>query len=116
MNKHHPYHPIIYVRGFAATHDEIEETVADPYMGFNAGSTKARQVSDGKLRKFVFESPIVRLKDEIVWIRDPSGSKLRRRVHYEAPSPVCFRAGAGSKFSIPGNFERGGGPTFVAAG
>ena len=25
-----PYHPIIYVRGFAATQGEIEETVADP--------------------------------------------------------------------------------------
>jgi hypothetical protein len=67
-NKHHPYHPIIYVRGFAATHDEIEETVADPYMGFNLGSTKTRQVWDGKLRKFFFESPLVRLKDEIVWL------------------------------------------------
>jgi hypothetical protein len=37
----HPFHPIIYVRGFAATSGEIEETVADPYMGFNIGSTKA---------------------------------------------------------------------------
>jgi hypothetical protein len=41
MNK---YHPIIYVRGFAATQSEIEEAVADPYMGFNVGSTKARHV------------------------------------------------------------------------
>ena len=37
-----PYHPILYVRGFAATQGEIEESVADPYMGFNIGSTKAR--------------------------------------------------------------------------
>ena len=73
MNKHQPYHPIIYVRGFAATHDEIEETVADPYMGFNAGSTKARQFWDGRMRKFFFESPVVRLKDELVWFRDASG-------------------------------------------
>jgi hypothetical protein len=36
------HHPIIYVRGFAATQGEIEETVADPYMGFNIGSTKLR--------------------------------------------------------------------------
>jgi hypothetical protein len=77
MNKHHPYHPIIYVRGFAATHDEIEETVADPYMGFNIGSTKSRQVWDGKMQKFFFESPIVRLKDEIIWIRDENG-KLKQ--------------------------------------
>ncbi len=39
--RQHPYHPIIYVRGFAATQGEIEETVADPYMGFNIGSTRA---------------------------------------------------------------------------
>ena len=26
----HPCHPIIYVRGFAATQTDIEDTVADP--------------------------------------------------------------------------------------
>jgi hypothetical protein len=83
MNKHHPFHPIIYVRGFAATHGEIEETVADPYMGFNLGSTKSRQVWDGKLRKFFFESPIVRLKDEIVWIRDGNGRLKRSDRRYD---------------------------------
>lgn len=61
MNKHHPYHPIIYVRGFAATQGEIEETVADPYMGFNLGSTKTRQAWNGELKKFFFESPVIRL-------------------------------------------------------
>jgi hypothetical protein len=64
MNKHHPYHPIVYVRGSAATQGEIEEAVADPYMGFNVGSTKARQVWTGELKKFFFESPIVRLLRE----------------------------------------------------
>jgi hypothetical protein len=73
MNKYHPYHPIIYVRGFAATSDEIEETVADPYMGFNLGSTKTRQWYDGKMRKFFFESPLVRLKDEPIWHSTPAG-------------------------------------------
>jgi pimeloyl-ACP methyl ester carboxylesterase len=57
-------HPIIYVRGFAATQSEIEETVADPYMGFNIGSTKARTAWDGKVRRFFFESPLVRLMSE----------------------------------------------------
>jgi hypothetical protein len=61
MNRHHPYHPIVYVRGFAATQGEIEETVADPYMGFNLGSTKARTAWDGTLHRFYFESPLVRL-------------------------------------------------------
>ena len=63
-NKHHPFHPIIYVRGFAATHAEIEEAVADPYMGFNIGSTKSRAIWSGELRRFFFESPLVRLMSE----------------------------------------------------
>ena len=75
-NKHHPYHPIIYVRGFAGTQGEIEETVADPYMGFNIGSTKSRRVWDGNMRRFFFESPLVRLKDEIVWLT--SGAEKKR--------------------------------------
>ena len=54
-------HPIIYVRGYAMTQNEIEDTVADPYMGFNLGSSKARQVWDGAVRKYYFESPLVRL-------------------------------------------------------
>lgn len=60
-NSQHPYHPIIYVRGFAATQGEIEETVADPYMGFNIGSTKARMAWTGDVKRFYFESPLVRL-------------------------------------------------------
>ncbi len=64
MNPNHPYHPIIYVRGFAATQDEIEETCADPYMGFNLGSSKARQIWSGELKKFFFESPMVRLQTD----------------------------------------------------
>ena len=64
MNQHHPYHPIIYVRGFAATQSEIEDTVADPYMGFNVGSTKARTAWTGDVRRFFFESPLVRLMSD----------------------------------------------------
>jgi hypothetical protein len=56
-------HPIIYVRGFAATRNEIDETSADPFCGFNLGSTifRATPDQDRKTRKFVFESPVVRL-------------------------------------------------------
>ena len=57
----HPYHPIVYVRGFAATQAEIEDAVADPYMGFNIGSTKSRTVWTGEVKRFYFESPLVRL-------------------------------------------------------
>lgn len=63
-NSKHPYHPIIYVRGFAATQSEIEETVADPYMGFNIGSTKARVAWTGDVKRFYFESPLVRLMSD----------------------------------------------------
>ena len=64
MNTQHPYHPIIYVRGFAATQGEIEETVADPYMGFNIGSTKSRMAWTGDVKRFYFESPLVRLMSD----------------------------------------------------
>src|SRR5512138_3497944 len=57
-------HPIIYVRGYAMTQTEIEDTVADPYMGFNIGSCKVRQVWDGSVKKYYFESPLVRLLKE----------------------------------------------------
>ena len=97
MNKHHPYHPIIYVRGFAATSSEIEETVADPYMGFNLGSTKTRQYWNGKMQKFFFESPLVRLKDERIWLTDAQGERQKTASRYDdvyvngvdlsAPSP-----------------------------
>lgn len=60
-NSHHPFHPIIYVRGFAATHSEIEDAVSDPYMGFNIGSTKSRLAWTGDVKRFYFESPLVRL-------------------------------------------------------
>ncbi len=63
-NSWHPYHPIIYVRGFAATQGEIEETVADPYMGFNIGSTKSRMAWTGDMKRFYFESPLVRLMSD----------------------------------------------------
>jgi hypothetical protein len=63
-NKFSPFHPIIYLRGFAGTQGEVEDTVADPYMGFNIGSTKARQTWDGSIKKFFFESPMIRLFKE----------------------------------------------------
>lgn len=37
-NKNTPFHPIIYVRGYAMTPNEIDETTADPFCGFNLGS------------------------------------------------------------------------------
>lgn len=54
-------YPIIYVRGYAMTRTEIEETTSTPYMGLEYGSTKSRQAWNGSVRKVFFESPIVRL-------------------------------------------------------
>ncbi len=59
-----PFYPIVYVRGYAATMDEIEDTVATPYMGFNLGSTKIRQDYEGRPVRFIFESPLIRLKKD----------------------------------------------------
>jgi len=60
------FHPIIYVRGYAMTRGEIDETTADPFCGFNVGSTMFRANADKQQqpRKFVFESPLVRLMSE----------------------------------------------------
>lgn len=61
MNAQHPFHPIIYVRGFAGSQGEIEDTVADPYMGLNIGATKSRKLWTGDVQRMYFESPLVRL-------------------------------------------------------
>ena len=59
-----PFYPIIYVRGYAMTEDEIKATTSTPYMGFNLGATKIRQNWKGGVDKFIFESPLVRLMKE----------------------------------------------------
>jgi pimeloyl-ACP methyl ester carboxylesterase len=85
--------PIIYVRGYAMTRGEIDQTTADPFCGFNIGSTVIRATPDPKAppRKLIFESPLVRLQsdfdygdvyDEGVDIGDPDykAKMLRRSV------------------------------------
>lgn len=65
-NKNIPFHPIIYVRGYAMTPALIDETTADPFCGFNLGSTVYRAVPDKtqQPRKYIFESPVVRLASD----------------------------------------------------
>jgi hypothetical protein len=92
-----PYYPVIYVRGYAMTQGEIDETTADPFCGFNIGSTVLRATADKKLppRKYVFESPVVRLMSDYgyteayedghdildpEWERDASGRKTDNRL------------------------------------
>jgi hypothetical protein len=56
-------YPIVYIRGYAMTEAERNETAADPFCGFNVGSTVYRASPDKTARadKFVFESPVLRL-------------------------------------------------------
>lgn len=49
------------MRGYAGTDAAVEDTVADPYMGFNLGSTKLRQAWQGSVERHYFESPLIRL-------------------------------------------------------
>ena len=55
-------YPIIYVRGYAMTEAERDDTAADPFCGFNVGSTvyRATVKKDAPAQKFVFESPVMR--------------------------------------------------------
>ena len=58
--------PIIYVRGYAMTRGEIDDTTVDPFCGFNLGSTVLRATpnKEARAKKFVFESPMVRLASD----------------------------------------------------
>jgi pimeloyl-ACP methyl ester carboxylesterase len=56
-----PFYPVVYIRGYAGSRGAVEETVADPYMGFNLGSTKLRQAWTGDVERHIFESPLIRL-------------------------------------------------------
>jgi hypothetical protein len=64
-NANFPFYPIIYVRGYAMRESEKDDTAADPFCGFNLGSTVYRGTTDKKKpAKFVFESPVLRLMTE----------------------------------------------------
>ncbi|MEH2298735.1 MAG: alpha/beta hydrolase [Nostoc sp.] len=55
------YLPIIFVRGYAGTQKDVEQTVDDPFYGFNSGSTHIRVDEKENPQKFFFESPLLRL-------------------------------------------------------
>lgn len=62
-NKNAPFYPIIYVRGYAMTEGEKDDTTSDPFCGFNLGSTVYRATPEKSkpAKKFIFESPVLRL-------------------------------------------------------
>ena len=45
-NAHAPFFPIIFVRGYAMSEHEQDETTADPFCGFDLGSTVSRATPD----------------------------------------------------------------------
>jgi hypothetical protein len=57
-----PYYPIVYVRGYAMTENEREETFHDTYYGFAATSVEKRQAAPPEyLRVDMFEGQLIRL-------------------------------------------------------
>lgn len=56
-----PYYPVVYVRGYAMTETEREETFHDTYYGFAATSVEKRQVPPPDyLRADLFEGQLIR--------------------------------------------------------
>jgi pimeloyl-ACP methyl ester carboxylesterase len=80
------------VRGYAMSESEVEETVSDPYMGFNIGATKIRQLWDGKIVRHFFESPLVRLMKDFEY-RDiyHAGQVLAPGVAIGSKSIIIYR-------------------------
>ena len=109
-----PYYPIVYIRGYAATMTEIEDTTATPYMGFNLGATKLRQRQNGEAARFIFESPLIRLMkdhgyadsyDSGDFARHPDdagrGVSSRSVWVFRYYEPVSESLGAGERLTIP---------------
>lgn len=87
-----PYYPIVYVRGYAGSETEVEDTVATPYMGFNLGSTKMRQSWTGNIERYVFESPLIRLfKDQEYKDVYEHGAEIPLSEHVSAKSIWIYR-------------------------
>ncbi|HEY4328926.1 MAG TPA: hypothetical protein VGN88_04260, partial [Phycisphaerae bacterium] len=87
-----PYYPIIYVRGYAGSQTDVEDTTADPFNGFNLGSTRLRQQWDGKCTRYFFESPIIRLmKDHGYQDIYEGGAELAFPPGIPAKSLIIFR-------------------------
>lgn len=97
-----PFHPIIYVRGYAMSQAERDETTVDPFCGFNLGSTVYRAAIErsAQAQKFVFESPLVRLLSDFEYadvyedgndIVDPGWRPRKNSVGIPARSLIVYR-------------------------
>jgi hypothetical protein len=97
-----PYFPIIYVRGYAMSEGERDETSADPFCGFNLGSTVYRAAINKAAppKRFIFESPVLRLGSDFDYsdvyehgsdIMDPDWTPRTGNVGIDARSIVIYR-------------------------
>lgn len=97
-----PFYPIIYVRGYAMSEGERDETAADPFCGFNSGSTVYRAAIDRATRpkRFIFESPVVRLASDYGYsdvyeqgadIMDPEWKPRGKEAGIDARSMIVYR-------------------------
>ena len=80
-----PKLPIVYVRGYAGTQGEVEQTVDDPFYGFNVGSTHVRVDDKGRADFYVFESPFVRLLTDHGYVDVYDGA---RQAVLDCPTPA----------------------------
>lgn len=85
-----PYYPIVYVRGYAFSQDEVNATTEDPYMGFNRGATKLRREDYAEVERFVFEGPVVRLMKDYGY-RDVYADGTEALAKIPARSIVIYR-------------------------
>ena len=83
------YFPVIYIRGYARTAEEVENTFNLPYYGFNLGSTQYRQSAGRDPEMHIFESPVIRLLKDHGYVdaygrySDQSGRPIRDSVPAE---------------------------------
>ena len=78
--------PIVYVRGFAGDTSGINKVVADPFYGFNEGSTHVRVGGDGEPTFYQFESALLRIHlDEEYEILVDGGQQAYLESHEKVP-------------------------------
>ncbi|MFF9472142.1 esterase/lipase family protein [Streptomyces roseolus] len=83
--------PVIYVRGFAGGQSGIDSAVADPFLGFNAGSTHIRIGPDNKPSFYQFESPLLRLMvDEGYQLLVQGNQETYLDTHAEVPAHTIW--------------------------
>ena len=106
-------YPIIYVRGYAGTQSDVEETTDDPMYGFNAGSTHIRLDQEGHADFFMFVSPFARLLKDFGYLDvidgalqrvpdpdDPNRAKTIWIYRYYDPTTKTFDRPGGRRLSI----------------